>query len=264
MIIGFYGNYITNGYFDTGVLTPWTGTGSVVSDVKRSGSYSADVSWGTYVNQTFAAVAKSDISSFSLYIYGNAQIHITLFFSDLTSTDGYVWKTYPYDVWQSINLLTLVINPCSGALLFPNGKSVIGITIEGLYGTIYVDDVELIVNGLDVISWKESQNCNPAIKDVPLREDGAYVDVSTFTLKARILNITFRLTDSEKTSIETIFDAHTSITITAHINGDDYSWIYDAWLTRKPLVYEYRSRGGSNLKEWRMECEFKVRSFSYE
>lgn len=263
MIIGIDGNYILNGGLENGSLPPWTGTGSVTSAVKRSGAYSADVSWGTYIEQTFAAMAKSDITSFTLYFYGDAQLHVTLTFSDATSTDGYVWKSYPYDEWEVIDLLTWVINPCSGALLFPNGKSVTEIKIEGLYGTLYVDDIELIVNGLHVISWTEIQECTPAIRNIPLRDEGAYVDVSTFTLKARVLNIIFRLNETEKTAMETAFDGNTSITITSRLYGDSSCWVYDAWLSKKPLIYEYRSQGGGNTREWRAECEFKIRSFSY-
>jgi len=128
------------------------------------------------------------------------------------------------------------------------------ITIENSGGTLECE----------ALSWREEQSCIPAIRDVPLRSDGAYVDTSTFVLKARMLDISLRLSDSEKTTLEAIFNADESVTITATSDFDgDYEWMYTGWFSKKPLIYEYKKQPDAT-REWRAELEFKIQSFNYE
>jgi hypothetical protein len=118
---------------------------------------------------------------------------------------------------------------------------------------------------VECIGWHEEQTCKPAVRDVPTRTAGAHVDTGTFKLKARVLTIIVRLSDAQKTSLQTLFDNNSGITILAEMDwdGDNEWYYYDAWFTKKPVIYEYKSRGGSDLREWIAELEFKVGSFEY-
>lgn len=116
----------------------------------------------------------------------------------------------------------------------------------------------------DVIAWREEQSCQPAIRDVPMRTDGAYVDTSSYVLKARIIYMTVRLSDSQKSTLQNIYNNRTSgFTIVAEMDWDGYDeWYYSGcWFLKKPLIYEYKSRGGSDLREWRADLVFKVQQF---
>lgn len=120
----------------------------------------------------------------------------------------------------------------------------------------------LIVNAggtlcCDAIEWRERQNCNVAVRNIPLRTTGSFVDTGTWTLRNRRLYITARFTDADKTILQAIFGGHVEVTITA---GD---WTYTGWFVTKPLVYEYSKDGNGNEREWIVEMEFALSSFSY-
>lgn len=128
-------------------------------------------------------------------------------------------------------------------------------------GYIPPDPPPIVIDGSDYpapIEWRERQACRVAVRDVPTRATGSFVDTGTYTLRNRRLWLTFRLTDAEKTTLQTTFDGHVQITITA---GD---WTYTGWFVRKPIIYEYSvDVGGGNTREWIVEMELVLSSFSY-
>ena len=129
------------------------------------------------------------------------------------------------------------------------------------YTDILCNDVAIINSGgslcLDVIDWKEVQICKVAVRNVPLRTTGSFVDEGTYTLKNRKLSITIRLSEANKTILRAIFDANVIVTITA---GD---WTYTGWLREKPLRWEYSKTSGGIVRNWVADLEFDIETFSY-
>jgi len=121
------------------------------------------------------------------------------------------------------------------------------------------------INDPNIIYWNEIQVCNPAIRDVPTREDGAFVDTGTFTLKNRKIRITLRLSDAEKTVMQSLFDENANCAIVVQCEtGTDYPrWTYTAWFTDKKLQWKYRKESGTE-KPWVVELEFVCTTFAYE
>ena len=117
----------------------------------------------------------------------------------------------------------------------------------------------------DAISWSEGQSCDPAMRQVPLSDDGEFVDTGTFVTDNRKLIFTIRLTDTQKTTLNNIFDANAIITIKAKTESEQCypRWEYAGWLSRVLKEYSY-SKEGSNEREWQVELEFYCSSFSYE
>ena len=115
----------------------------------------------------------------------------------------------------------------------------------------------------DAISWSEGQSCDPAMRQVPLIDEGEFVDTGTFVIDNRKLTVAIRLTDAQKTILNNIFDANAIITITAitETNGEKV-WLYTCWLSTILKEYKY-SKEGSDEREWEVKLEFYCSSFSY-
>jgi len=116
----------------------------------------------------------------------------------------------------------------------------------------------------DAIEWEESQDCNPAIRDVPLRALGAVIDTGTYVLKNRIVGITIRITDAQLITLRNIFNESQNVTITALAATSGYQWVYTAWLRKKPTIYEYSKDESGNEREWDVRLEFVVSTFLYQ
>src|SRR3989304_2995133 len=116
-------------------------------------------------------------------------------------------------------------------------------------------------NPIDVISWKETQECKVAKRNTPLRTNGTIIDEKIFTLKARIIEITIRLTDAEITSLLLSFNSNTLLTLEAIDDSGNVTWTYTVWFRNKPIVYEYAKRGNGNIKEWRADLELICSEF---
>ena len=115
-----------------------------------------------------------------------------------------------------------------------------------------------------IIEHGERQACKVAVRGVPLRTAGSFVDTGTWTLKNRRLHITIRLTDAEKTTFQDIFEATAMVTIIMRTTAAEYPrWTYTGWFVKKPLVYEYSKDGDGNIREWVVEIEFVLSSLSY-
>ena len=116
----------------------------------------------------------------------------------------------------------------------------------------------------NAIKWSEGQSCDPVIRQVPLSSDGEFVDTGTFVIDNRKLTITIRLTDTQKDTLNNIFNANAIVTITAKTEDASYPrWVYTCWLSEILNEYSY-SKEGSNEREWEVELEFYCSSFSYE
>lgn len=114
------------------------------------------------------------------------------------------------------------------------------------------------------IGYSERQACGVAIRGVPLRTTGSFVDTGTWTLRNRRLYMTIRLTGAEKTTLQAIFDATAIVTIVMKTTSADYPrWTYTAWFEKKPLIYEYSKNGNGSAREWLAELEFVCSAFSY-
>ena len=116
----------------------------------------------------------------------------------------------------------------------------------------------------NAIKWSEGQSCDPVIRQVPLSSDGEFVDTGTFVIDNRKLTITIRLTDTQKDTLNNIFNANAIVTITAKTEDASYPrWVYKGWLSEILNEYSY-SKEGSDEREWEVELEFYCSSFSYE
>jgi len=128
------------------------------------------------------------------------------------------------------------------------------ITISNANGTL----------NCDAIAWSERQTCKVAIRDIPLRQEGSYVDEGTYVLKNRRISMTIRLTDAQKTTLQHIFCSGLVVTITASVGTTEFPrWEYTAWLRKKPVTYQYSKEDSSNIREWITELEFVVSIFNY-
>ena len=114
----------------------------------------------------------------------------------------------------------------------------------------------------DAIKHNERQTCKTAIRNIPNRPKGSFVDEGTWTLKNRVLRMDIRLSDAQKTTLKAIFDASATVTITMLVTNG-YQWVYTAWLQRKPIVYSYSRDESGNIKEWGTSLEFVVSTYSY-
>lgn len=113
------------------------------------------------------------------------------------------------------------------------------------------------------LRWSERQNCNVALRNVPLRKDGQIIDTDTYVLKNRVLNTTLRLTDTNKDALEAIFNASKIITIRALATTAGFEWIYTGWLRVNPRIYEY-SKNDEGERIWIAELEFAILTFVYQ
>lgn len=260
---------ITNGDFENGE-TGWNFVSTSLTGVDyHSASNSVLCTYGSppnsYIEQTFATpIPVDDIIEVSVWAKLGSGIapKVAFFFEFSDASNEFLYSGNVPATWTKYDFT-------SALQAVASGKSISSINIDcgagaGGNKTLYIDDVILtsILLDADIISWEEEQECNPSIRDIPTSDNGAYVDVNTYLLKARILNVTLRLSDGEKDNIETIYGNNALITITATQSGDSDTWELLVWLVDKPFIYEYRS-SDSDVKEWRANLRFKVESFSY-
>lgn len=280
---------IENGDFESG-LTDWDDTVPPVLNDTGPWSVSAFAHGGTKsvqgdfprecIAQDFSSkFVFDDITSFTVWQWhDNPVTRIYLFFTDGTyiywNVCGGGGVGCGYNNWNEVDLLAGVWigQPEADYKYKVVSKIVLYVSWVGA-GQVYMDDISIMAEPLEeediiiqdggktlvcnAIDWRERQACKVAVRDVPLRTTGSFVDTGTYTLKNRRLYITIRLTDAEKTTLQTTFDGTAQITITA---GD---WTYVGWFVTKPIIYEYGKDGSGNVKEWIVEMEFVLSSFTY-
>ena len=71
------------------------------------------------------------------------------------------------------------------------------------------------------------------------------------------LTVIIRLSDSEKTTLQNIFDTNEEITLVAE------GWTYKGWFTQHNIDYEYRVFDGE-LRPWRTKLTFNIYSAIYK
>ena len=112
----------------------------------------------------------------------------------------------------------------------------------------------------EILAWNENQTCEVAIRQVPTRSDGDIVDTNTYVLKPKRISTTIRLSDAEKATLQLIFDANVSVTITAVNDGG--TWTYTAWFEDKPLFYQYADQKDAT-REWKANLKFVSSTYSF-
>lgn len=264
---------IVNGSFESSTngwgagATGFEGTAS--ADYSHSGSYSGRVMYNgsdyESLRQDFAAVAHADVSSFG-YWYRNSSYYtyIILYFSDSSSASYQIFGNA--DEWHYVDIMSIVTNPCTGDLLFPTDKSVTGIEffVDGSYaGPLFIDEVSLI-SGIvltEAISWDEAQSCDVAMRDIPLKDNGAHIDTGTYVLNPRVLNVTIRMTDAQRTEFLAYFALNTLMTFYA--NDGSGTWTYTGWFKDFPRIYEYSKKNSGEIRYWKCDLKFVIQSISY-
>lgn len=107
-----------------------------------------------------------------------------------------------------------------------------------------------------IIDWKEEQVWDVAIRDVQTRSSGQVMDTGTKVVNPKEINIAIRITDAEKTTLQSIADAHTTITLTVP------HWSYTTWLVTKNIKYKYIKSDGTE-KPWETTLRFIAISGGY-
>jgi len=259
---------ISNGGWEND-WTDWTHDGFSISTSDPHGG--AKHLWGysvlCYVEQTLATSIKvSQVDSFVIwvkcggYFGGLPDFTLKVYYTDATSTSDNIAMA---EAWTEIDLIGYLTA----------GKTIEKIRIEyhnsNWWGQF--DDISLTGTPCETvlikntggslccnpIEWGEGQSCKVAVRSIPTRSAGSFVDVGTYTLKNRRLDIGVRLTDANKTSLQAIFDASAVVTITA------YGWTYTGWFVKKPVIWEYSKDGSGNERKWLADMEFVLSSFSY-
>jgi len=263
--------------FETGSLSPWVGNGVVVSSVQHSGTYSVEMDWDIYVEQTFdLAIAKAWCSAFGFYAMGAGSVEVTLYFSDATSSTASQGVGYPYDEWNYIDVLNWIINPCTGEYLFPANKKVTKIRITSRYGLIHVDDasllyelISLIITGSvtfessHVLAAKITDASKVAIRDIPRRANGSIIDYGTWTQSPIGLEFEVRVSTPEKVTLESIFN--NSAFVTVELNSEVGTWTFtNAWLTTKKITYEYSKTDDGTERNWKTKIILIAETATYE
>jgi hypothetical protein len=203
--------YLPNGNFESGSLFPWEGTGEVTTEEKYEGNYSCKIQSGKYILQEFSPFSKSIIKEFGFFIKGISGLEVTLTFSDDTSKTSNVSAD---ENWEYVDLLTLVINPCTGELLFPNDKSVVSIKFESISYTAYIDNVILNIDGELYLALDEFNPNNPKYQLVFINRPARTIFLSPNVLKVEqdiVIECHTKLIQYKPDVITTIRDMFTTI-----------------------------------------------------
>lgn len=134
-----------NGGFETGDLTDWTVTGTVISTTqKHAGTYSAKMTAISHaLTQNIAYIPVDNLSAFEFWYYsatagsgGAVGMTYTVTYSDATTTAGTVDLTV-YDTWTKVDLLSSLTAT----------KTIIKFKLVDVDSTeLYIDDVTFTYN----------------------------------------------------------------------------------------------------------------------
>jgi hypothetical protein len=134
-------NLLTNPGFEDGVIAPWTGSAwSVTSGDAHTGTYCAENTSGSSLQQMIAPVAVGDVLEISLYCKSPDMVnHVVRL---LYSPSGGDWDEFPHEhggsSWTRFDLTSRIRS--SGQLH--------GISISGHYDHIFrIDDAKIMVDG---------------------------------------------------------------------------------------------------------------------
>lgn len=267
---------IGNGSFENGDSpweVGWTGTiGTVSSDDAHAGTYSYKLITDYIedfilqsVRQNFSAVAYNDVVSFGFWVKSSPwqSVGLTLYFADSSSKNITIYLDGSGD-WQYVNIMSIVWNGCTGEMYFNAGQSCTGIEFDSAYvSTIFIDEVSLIAGQYftEAISWEEQQSCDVAMRPIPLKDNGAHIDTGTYVLNPRILNVTIRMNDIQRTEFLAYFALNTLMTFYA--NDGIGIWTYVGWFKDFPRIYEYSRKSSGDIRKWKCDLRFTIQSISY-
>ena len=131
------------------------------------------------------------------------------------------------------------------------------------------DEISLLCSPIE---WKENQDCDPAIRDVPTA-DSQFMDTDTYVLKPRTLDFTIRLTDREKKKMDALFEY-----VENYLGGDNdfyvdiylfhtitqtKGWHYKVFFTEKHYDQEYVIQKGRFVRWWKLKISCDVKDFDY-
>lgn len=266
---------MTNGGFETGDFTGWICTdGTVTGSNPHSGSWCAQVypSGSRLLKQILATpIAVDDMSAFTFWFKDSDSCAFKIIYSDATDT-GWLDITDQAS-WTERDVLSELTS----------GKTVTEIHIlNGYSQPLHIDDASLIYidsagtgnvtignNGgtlyCKAIYWRETQVCEVAVRDVPTRTAGAFVDTGTYVLKNRRLKMTIRCATADKTMLQAIFDQNENCTVSVTCeSGSAYPrWVYTCWFRNKRIEWRYRKESGTE-KCWFTDLEFICTTHAYE
>lgn len=136
------------------------------------------------------------------------------------------------------------------------GQAMEYFTFEGMnYGG---DGFHVIKNDGDVLEDLEflnvsiEQSCDVALRDVPLKSLGEVMDTGTYLIHTLILVFSMRLSNSDKTTLESIFASNTETTVYLE------KWTFIGWLREPDIIYEYKKD-----KPWKVTLTFDIYTYSY-
>jgi len=258
---------IDNKSFETGNFTGWDISAPpfepIISSARaHTGTYSVfmDEPFGVqWMEQELDNVPVDSLSTFGYWkngewslCFGGAISRVTITYSDATTTTiNHTTSQSEEDVWTYVDIFTYLTS----------GKIMTKIKIECRDDKyIYIDDVSYTGIECDPIFWQETQICDVATRSVPTRSTGAKVDTGTYVLKPRDITMEIRLSDSEKTVLQDIYDADVEILLIA-VN-ESGTWTYYTWFKHKPLFYQYAHQEDTT-REWRTKLSFVCYTFNY-
>lgn len=265
---------IINGGFEDG-LTGWEYQGAqIVTDKKYSGTSSCVLfadSNIAYVRQEMDDIEIGTINSFGLwhlfYVYGGSGTYP--FTVEIHFTEGGIIQpsfNATYNTWNYTDLF-----PMFAYYEIPDTYHISKVVVRAFLSAgwfIYVDDVSLIYNNgemlnCDITDVRMSESTVASKRKVINRSDGEVLDYGTWVHNPTQLELTTRLSDAEKTSIEIIFNANSTVYV---MLVSDYGvWSFSGWLKNKSVVYEYSiGYNSEDVRPWKFRFEFEITSASFE
>jgi hypothetical protein len=240
---GWDGGAIPNyDYYNSGVRGCWI----YESQLYNIEDYSVPVDDIAEIGFYFLSVGLSQ-ASLSVYI---------IYSDDSESSTGVIESPTPL-VWTYISLKDYLVA----------GKTIKRLWFFGGSSTAFpvIDDVTITTGSLttlevDPITWEEEQSCKVAIRDIPTRVKGAHVDTGTYVLNPRNLNITFRITEAQRSTLVSLFGESSIV----NLISDDGSglWYYSCWIDGYPHIYEY-NKTSTEERFWKVDLKLISRSIDY-
>lgn len=109
-----------------------------------------------------------------------------------------------------------------------------------------------------VLSVSFDDKCTVAKRPVTRRASGEEIDTGTFVDEPIGVTVVLRLSDSDKSTLETEWDENTFQTITlANTEGEAGTWTFtNAWVTSKNIVFENSVDTDGINRRWRTTLNF--------
>jgi len=115
----------------------------------------------------------------------------------------------------------------------------------------------------DALNFNERLSCDPAKRNISLHSGGQYIDTDTYRFSEPItVKIKVRLTDSEKSTLENIFNANSECILTTTFDTGEITTYY-GWLQSIQTSYHYRKES-ENITEWLWEVKLDFVCYDLE